>query len=67
MLMNEVRNFYFGAAATDSERLRQRIILDSDIYCIYPIEKWMQQHISISKQNTYYHRYFQYFVEIYFE
>ncbi|XP_031622018.1 esterase B1-like [Contarinia nasturtii] len=57
LLMNKVRNFYFGATTTDAERLRQRIILDSDIYCIYPIEKWMQGHIAISKKNTYYHRF----------
>lgn len=56
--MNELRSYYFNmnASASDKELLRQRIILDSDIYFVYNTEKWIEHHAAISEKDIYYHR-----------
>ncbi|XP_031630361.1 esterase E4-like [Contarinia nasturtii] len=56
-LMDEVRSFYFGKATTEDEVFKQRLIMDSDIHYVYFIEKWLEQHVAVSHQKTFYQRF----------
>ncbi|XP_031633387.1 esterase B1-like [Contarinia nasturtii] len=58
-VMKELHNYYFkfNESTPDQELLRQRLMLDSDLYYAYTIEKWMERHVAISKKDTFYHRF----------
>ncbi|XP_031634171.1 esterase B1-like [Contarinia nasturtii] len=56
-VFDEVRDFYFANATDETDRLRQRIILDSDLYATHPIEKWLEKHVARSQSHTFYHRF----------
>ncbi|XP_031628698.1 esterase B1-like [Contarinia nasturtii] len=58
-VLKNLHNFYFNVttSTTDQELLRQRLVLDSDLYYVYAHEKWMEQHVAISKKDTFYHRF----------
>ncbi|XP_031632504.1 juvenile hormone esterase-like isoform X2 [Contarinia nasturtii] len=55
----KMHRFYFNvtASTTDQELLRQRIVLDSDLYFVYDNDKWIEKHAAISKKDIYYHRF----------
>lgn len=55
-LMKEIRNFYFDNATTSDEIVRRRLRMDSELHYIYFIEKWLQQHVTVSEKSTFYHR-----------
>ncbi|XP_031625526.1 uncharacterized protein LOC116342165 [Contarinia nasturtii] len=56
-VLHEIKEYYFGKATNDHERVIQRLILDSDITYSYFQEKWMEQHVAISKKDTFYTRF----------
>lgn len=55
-LMNELRDFIFTDASSDFDRIDQRIIMDSDLFLTYAIEKWVQKQVQTSTKDTYYHQ-----------
>ncbi|XP_031626976.1 esterase B1-like [Contarinia nasturtii] len=56
-VFKRIRKFYFSNALTDEEKLRQRLIMDSDYYFVYFIEKWVEKHVAVSNKKTFYHRF----------
>lgn len=54
-LMNKLRDFIFANATTTFERADRRIIMNSDLFYVYPIEKWIQKQVAVSQKNTFYH------------
>ncbi|XP_031627274.1 esterase B1-like [Contarinia nasturtii] len=58
-LLQRIRDFYFGDYTESSphQRSLHRIILDSDLYWTYFIEKWIEHHVAISKADTFYHQF----------